>query len=364
MKSKKKGKGNRRKAKPPSNGVNKDVVVDDGKSQPTSPSSSAVTEEHSLLMEYIYSMKTSNIKKELESRKISTESFIEKSELVDALVKARVREAKEASQRSSTMSGLLSDLTLGRTAETNKYCSHGVPSLSHLTYRVSKFVNMFETKMKHVMQNMISTHNQPDEPLRMDQNAKWKEIMDLVPRNLHPYYQNKIECSNIMAHLISLGTNYVLEENGPWQLYNGFIAQTVLYIEVMSTKEERGETIANCMDYDLKLRDIWEGQEMETTSFFHKRNGCNCLKEKYTQMKAKTKLGCCHGCNGYYERRKMMLCDQCKHAQYCSKDCQRLHWPNHKQWCKLRNVDFTSIDAHDYKKAGEQSGLKIDEILF
>ena len=34
------------------------------------------------------------------------------------------------------------------------------------------------------------------------------------------------------------------------------------------------------------------------------------------------------------EERKLRRCARCRTVSYCSVDCQRQHWPEHKQRCK------------------------------
>ena len=33
---------------------------------------------------------------------------------------------------------------------------------------------------------------------------------------------------------------------------------------------------------------------------------------------------------------RMLMCGRCKTAKYCSKDCQKSHWPEHKVTCSAR----------------------------
>jgi hypothetical protein len=40
----------------------------------------------------------------------------------------------------------------------------------------------------------------------------------------------------------------------------------------------------------------------------------------------------CCGCQKY--ALEIKLCTACKQARYCSKECQREHWPAHKEECK------------------------------
>ncbi|KAJ7486036.1 hypothetical protein B0H11DRAFT_1977045 [Mycena galericulata] len=38
---------------------------------------------------------------------------------------------------------------------------------------------------------------------------------------------------------------------------------------------------------------------------------------------------------GVINRDSLLKCGKCKTATYCNKDCQRAHWPVHKQFCKV-----------------------------
>lgn len=47
--------------------------------------------------------------------------------------------------------------------------------------------------------------------------------------------------------------------------------------------------------------------------------------------------GSCDQCGEKAYNKNVILqrCSRCKEAMYCSKECQKAHWPTHKQVCKL-----------------------------
>ena len=42
----------------------------------------------------------------------------------------------------------------------------------------------------------------------------------------------------------------------------------------------------------------------------------------------------CAGCHTHFEDRKLQKCSSCKMIRYCSVECQKQDWANHKQSCK------------------------------
>lgn len=96
-------------------------------------------------------------------------------------------------------------------------------------------------------------------------------------------------------------------------------------------------------DYLPKVRHLWQDSEKEVIKFFHKRNGCGCLKKKYDKLRNQTSMGNCYYCRQSFKRKKFMLCVQCKNRQYCSKDCQRAHWPTHRIFCE--GTEFYNNDV-------------------
>ncbi|KAJ6585163.1 hypothetical protein B0H19DRAFT_1108589 [Mycena capillaripes] len=51
-------------------------------------------------------------------------------------------------------------------------------------------------------------------------------------------------------------------------------------------------------------------------------------------------------------RDSLLKCGKCKTATYCNKDCQRAHWPVHKQFCKVwqATADSNGAGVRDIKK--------------
>ena len=82
------------------------------------------------------------------------------------------------------------------------------------------------------------------------------------------------------------------------------------------------------------VRDINGGEEIDTIRFFARRANCSCLRDVYAQSKARQpKVGTCFGCKDTFERRSLLVCEQCKFAQYCSLTCQARAWPKHRLNC-------------------------------
>eukprot|EP00985_Skeletonema_marinoi_P003306 scaffold1383_cov79-Skeletonema_marinoi.AAC.1 len=90
-------------------------------------------------------------------------------------------------------------------------------------------------------------------------------------------------------------------------------------------------------------------------SFYRKRISCTCLAKKYKEVKSIKKMGYCNNekCplpGGKVERSKMLYCTRCSVAYYCSRDCQKAAWSEHREECKERaetNAKFERIRDHD-----------------
>jgi hypothetical protein len=298
-------------------------------------------------------MRISDIKAELESLGVSTRTFLEKDELIYELIRCRkvskllVKKPEwltnlnpEGLQQqydnginpTDQILKLLNDLTIGNVD--NLGCLHGADhDIGRLTLPlVNIFIAEFQMKLRIAVGEMLNKVVS-DGFCDFNSRTMWDEIM---PSNVHPDYKDKSACDMLVACLVCIGTNYICTLPPCFHsYYASFIAQTILFIEAMSTGTPE---VVHGLEYNSKLRDMWDDKKRIVT-FFHKRNGCSCLKEIYIQQKAQPKMSICYHCQKHFERKKIMLCTQCKFVQYCSTECQRANWPNHREWCKQRHAE-------------------------
>eukprot|EP00984_Skeletonema_dohrnii_P025434 scaffold14600_cov150-Skeletonema_dohrnii-CCMP3373.AAC.2 len=100
-----------------------------------------------------------------------------------------------------------------------------------------------------------------------------------------------------------------------------------------------------------KLNEIYNPSDVHTlVKFFRKRIPCSCLDAKYDEVKNITKMGMCYNqeCsipNGIVERSKTMYCSRCRCVTYCSPECQKAHWAQHKPICDNKAAIKAKFDA-------------------
>jgi hypothetical protein len=87
-----------------------------------------------------------------------------------------------------------------------------------------------------------------------------------------------------------------------------------------------------------KLVELWKADEHTLVKYLRKNISCKCLDTKYKEVKYITKMGYCYNpqCSipdRMVERSKMLYCTRCCQANYCSQECQKSHWPVHKEFC-------------------------------
>ena len=143
------------------------------------------------------------------------------------------------------------------------------------------------------------------------------------------------------SHFIKNGVDMILEGN-----YHAAArgAASVSFFEQWAAEVIRqNETQANWNIFDAlcdwgKIVELYEGDEHTLVSFFRRHIPCKCLDDKYEEVKSIAKIGFC--CNlkcslpdGRAVRSKMLYCTQCRKVNYCSRECQAVDWPFHKEYC-------------------------------
>ena len=112
--------------------------------------------------------------------------------------------------------------------------------------------------------------------------------MKFIPRDCYPHIEDRDAHQILVAHLVFLGTNHLLAEDKVNVLIACIVAQvqTAYYFESILFYE-------TAPGVQSKLRDLWQGGERDIVKFFHKRNGCTCLKERYERLRNEAKVGTC-----------------------------------------------------------------------
>ena len=91
--------------------------------------------------------------------------------------------------------------------------------------------------------------------------------------------------------------------------------------------------------FDLvKEAELLQSDEHTLVQYLRHHIPCTCLDKKYEEVKSITKLGLCWNTkcslpNRMMKRSKMLCCDRCRTANYCSHECQKANWQEHKGYC-------------------------------
>ena len=114
------------------------------------------------------------------------------------------------------------------------------------------------------------------------------------------------------------------------------ICTMINMLELCGTYSDRNVVESRAAKVDYRLAG---GNRRDVAKFVAKRLPCACLKKLHSAARKKlSKMGTCVGCNEQLPRSQLHVCTGCMIDEYCSKECQRADWSNHKQGCGYPEV--------------------------
>lgn len=114
------------------------------------------------------------------------------------------------------------------------------------------------------------------------------------------------------------------------------LLQLGISIKFACTSSIRLSVVEGC-DKDIgfkHIRDINDERGVINCLSRETKNFCDCMKPKKIEAKNMEKLGQCHGCKEWFQKADLLFCTGCNAVKYCSKECQRQKWNDHKVDCK------------------------------
>eukprot|EP00984_Skeletonema_dohrnii_P006571 scaffold2353_cov93-Skeletonema_dohrnii-CCMP3373.AAC.2 len=205
-------------------------------------------------------------------------------------------------------------------------CSHGLLVVpSHDRFIIKDFADTFADGYKSV---------DAEANLEAPICAASKAVKEKYPEVWEDLAKLKLLASMFLFN----GTQAVLEEDiGSAR----FFATSALFLRARIKRISSGGTSSSSSSLFgviMKVVELTNADEHTLVHYLRKNIPCFCLNEKYKQVKSITKMGVCghHACSvpgRTVERRSMLSCNGCRNANYCSRECQKAAWPNHKEEC-------------------------------
>ena len=145
-------------------------------------------------------------------------------------------------------------------------------------------------------------------------------------------YSSKLD--TVISLLIARGTQFILKDEEDKRRIARLYASIACYFENFMEGLNKTRDAPNL----AKILELLGADDHTLVSYYRKRIPCACLDEKYKEVKSVKKMGRCYNLScshphGRVERSKMFSCTRCGMVNYCSVECQKAAWKDHKQNC-------------------------------
>ena len=133
----------------------------------------------------------------------------------------------------------------------------------------------------------------------------------------------------IIFKFLARGTKHILEGENKHAHFNASIA--IFFQQVTATLQK-----TQAQPNNAKISEMIHCDEHTLVKYLRKLIPCECVDEKYKEVKSITRMGFCINPNcsipgGKVERKGMLHCIRCLDVNYCSRECQEAHWPSTKK---------------------------------
>ena len=164
-------------------------------------------------------------------------------------------------------------------------------------------------------------------------------------------WENESARKSVCSYLASVGADMMLNmRSGEVPLLNSALPTALALVHlVLASHDGRTSDFGTIERQGLEgcVKFVGGGQR-EALRYFNKHIPCSCLKGMYNGVKRVIpKTAMCVQCGKRLEPKLIRVCGNCKITQYCSRECQTIHWPSHQNDCS----DLAAIKDKDERGA-------------
>ncbi len=207
-------------------------------------------------------------------------------------------------------------------------CNHGCPTIETGDI-CDEFANAYKSKLEEIVFEQKDGSLSIPNPYAGFSAAVRSAVRQDDRSKYESAWRETANLNRTRGNLLAWGTDLILKGKRREEVMSTSVAITILWLECGVDINEMPM---------LLIDDLTDDLVRETTKFYYKRlKDCDCLKEKWRQLRKQTKISRCDQCCKDIPRRETLICSRCWTAQFCSKACQVKHWPKHKSFCSKKS---------------------------